>query len=229
MLVVNLMSTNRKEYARQYYLKNREKYLQRGKTEEALEKTRKRAQLKSLNLREENLKLNQQFIKDNGLVEHPDFPGYYGTIDGKVFSNKGRFNSLKELKPVLQKCNNGYYCLTLVVDKQKKQILFHRFISQIFIPNPNNYPEINHIDENKGNNNVENLEWCDRKYNANHSLSKHYIIENLKTGEKIVTTNLSKWCSEENISYQYAIHIANDKNKNKTLKNKTYKIYHNPK
>jgi hypothetical protein len=220
------MTTDRKEYKRQYYLKNRERYLQRGKTEEVLEKNRKRAQLKTLKLREENLKLNLQFIKDNGLIEHPNFPGYYGTIDGKVFSDKGKFNSLRELKPVLQKCNNGYYCLDLSVDKKKKQILLHRFIAQIFIPNPNNYPEINHIDENKSNNAIENLEWCDRKYNANYSLSKKYIIENIKTGEKVVIENLRQWCFEKNIDYQYAIQIANHKNKNRTLKNKTYKIYH---
>lgn len=46
--------------------------------------------------------------------------------------------------------------------------LVHRFIAECFIPNPNNLPEINHKDENKTNNCVDNLEWCDHKYNINY-------------------------------------------------------------
>lgn len=44
----------------------------------------------------------------------------------------------------------------------------HRLVAQTFIPNPNDLPDINHIDENPSNNNVENLEWCTREYNNNY-------------------------------------------------------------
>jgi hypothetical protein len=231
MYMVNFMGKNskeydRKEYNRQYYLNNREKYLQRGKTEEALEKMRKRSQLKSLSLREENLKLNQQFIKDNGLVEHPDFPGYYGTKNGKVFSNTGAYGKIREIKPFIVKKNNGYYLLSCGKDEigRKIQIYHHQFIAQIFLLNPNNYTEINHIDEDKSNNSVENLEWCDRQHNVSYSLSKTFIIKNLKTGEKVLIKNLSEWCRKNNIDYCSAINMANGKGRNKTLKNKTYVV-----
>ena len=48
----------------------------------------------------------------------------------------------------------------------------HRLVAIAFIPNPNNYPESNHIDHNRQNNNVGNLEWCTRSYNASHSFTR---------------------------------------------------------
>ena len=68
----------------------------------------------------------------------------------------------------------------------------HRIVAEAFIPNPNNYLEINHKDENKANNCVENLEWCTREYNMNHGtrnekvskkLSKKVKAGNIETGE----------------------------------------------
>lgn len=47
--------------------------------------------------------------------------------------------------------------------------LVHRLVALAFIPNPNKYTQVNHKDENPTNNRVENLEWCDAKYNTNYS------------------------------------------------------------
>ena len=49
----------------------------------------------------------------------------------------------------------------------------HRLVAQAFIPNPNNFPVVNHKDENPQNNSVENLEWCTQKYNCVYSAERH--------------------------------------------------------
>ena len=215
---------NRKEYNREYYLKNKEKYLERQATSEYREKQKHYQRLKKERLREETQKENLIFIEENGLVEHPDYPGYYGTINGKVFSNRGAYGKIRLVKPILQKNNNGYYLINCGGDKNGKrnQVLWHRFIAKIFIPNPNNLPEVNHLDEDKGNCCVDNLEWCDRQYNAEHSLAKNYKITNLKTGESFIIKNLAKWCREESIDLSSAWHVAQGRNNYKTLKQKTF-------
>lgn len=85
-------------------------------------------------------------------------------------SNLGRVKSLKYGKERIMKeriCTNGYLNTCLCKDGKAKYYLTHRLVAKAFIPNPDNLPEINHIDEDITNNNAENLEWCDRKYNNN--------------------------------------------------------------
>ena len=84
-------------------------------------------------------------------------------------SNLGNILSLKTNK--LLKANmitNGYFAVQLCKNHKRKSFLVHRIVAEHFIDNPNNLPEINHKDENKGNNTVNNLEWCTRKYNMNY-------------------------------------------------------------
>lgn len=61
--------------------------------------------------------------------------------------------------------NIGYNRVTLYNNKRKQRFFVHRLVATLFLPNPNNLPEVNHIDDNKNNNNVSNLEWCSRIYN----------------------------------------------------------------
>jgi hypothetical protein len=89
-------------------------------------------------------------------------------VKGKYYiSNKGNFYSTfsnKVLKP--QKCHKGY----LYVEIGRRKYKVHRLVAKYFIPNPNNLPQVNHIDCNKENNCVENLEWCTNHYNYEYSL-----------------------------------------------------------
>ena len=78
--------------------------------------------------------------------------------DGRKQFIKGRF--LKQ-----QRGRGGYMYVHFRVSGRSVNLLVHRMIAITFIPNPNNYPEVNHIDNDRTNNVVSNLEWCTRKYN----------------------------------------------------------------
>ena len=69
-------------------------------------------------------------------------------------------------------------------DKKKKVYMVHRLVAQTFIPNPNVLPQVNHLDENKQNNNVSNLEWASCKENIRYSQSKK-VNQHNKAGQFI--------------------------------------------
>ena len=108
-----------------------------------------------------------------------DILGYEGLYQ---VSDKGRVKSIGYGKErILKPANNGrgYLLVGLCKNNEKKHFLVHRIVAQAFIPNPNNLPEVNHRDENKENNRVENLEFCDRKYNCNYGTTKQRMIKKL--------------------------------------------------
>ena len=72
----------------------------------------------------------------------------------------------KVLKPTLNTW--GYPSITLCADGKRKYVPVHRLVAVTFIPNPEGLPEVNHLDENKTNNAVWNLEWTTKKANINH-------------------------------------------------------------
>ena len=63
---------------------------------------------------------------------------------------------------------NGYHSVQLSKDNQVNRKMIHRLVAEAFIPNPDELSQVNHIDENKLNNHVSNLEWCTAKYNTNY-------------------------------------------------------------
>lgn len=81
-------------------------------------------------------------------------------------SNLGRVRNTKTGKiRKLVKDKDGYFVVGIRLNGKIKMLKLHRLVAQAFIPNPNNYLIVNHKDENKSNNNVENLEWCTIEYN----------------------------------------------------------------
>ena len=128
------------------------------------------------------------------MKEIDGFPGYFVTREGKVYStHHSKGNKPKELKQ-----RGGRYKAVTLTNGQKKQKSVHRLVAEAFILNPDNLPQVNHIDENKLNNHVDNLEWVTASQNQNHSNSKLYIIEN-KNGERFEVINLNKWCKSNNM------------------------------
>ena len=79
----------------------------------------------------------------------------------------------------------GYHKVSLQKGDKKHKTGVHRLVAKAFIPNPNNYREVNHIDENKDNNNYKNLEWCNREQNIAHSIkSGKFIITQVAQYDK---------------------------------------------
>lgn len=96
-----------------------------------------------------------------------DIKGYEGLYE---VSNIGRVRSLNKRKKRVLKNENGYGYLRVSLSKNNKLKHFqvHRLVAQSFIPNVNNFPEVNHINGVKDDNRVENLEWCTRNENELH-------------------------------------------------------------
>lgn len=115
-----------------------------------------------------------------------DIEGYEGFYQVSNFGRVKRVETNRILKG--RKDSKGYLMANLSKNSIVSNKTIHRLVAQAFIPNPENKPDINHIDEDKTNNNVNNLEWSTRKENCNHGtrnerISIPIIATNLKTGE----------------------------------------------
>ena len=159
-----------------------------------------------------------------------DIRGYEGIYK---ISSYGRVWSLKRKGVVKEKIlsqtynNNGYLRISLNKNNKSKSILVHRLVAQSFIPNPNNLPCVNHKDENKLNNQVDNLEWCTHKYNNNYGTIKQRSGETLKKSGKVkygnngnakkvfydgkIYESLSKFCDEFGFKHSQISRWLNNK------------------
>lgn len=121
-----------------------------------------------------------------------DIEGYEGYYQ---VSNLGRVKSMERLitytnskgvtshfpveeKIIVQRTDRGgYRRVSLKKDKGRKLCLVHRLVAQAFIENQDNLPLVNHKDENRGNNNASNLEWCTSKYNLNYGNARERMAQ----------------------------------------------------
>ena len=83
-------------------------------------------------------------------------------------SSHGRIRNLRGKIKDQQDNGKGYLFVNLYRNGQQKNFYVHRLVANAFIPNPHNLTDVNHIDENKTNNCVENLEWVSHKNNMSH-------------------------------------------------------------
>lgn len=141
-----------------------------------------------------------------------DIKGYEGIYQvsnlGRVKSydsidKLGRVRKGRVLKNYLN--NWGYPIVTLSIKSKLKTFRVHRLVAEAFIPNPENKPQVNHIDEDKTNNMASNLEWVTAKENVNYgthnermskTLSIPILTTNLKTGESKTFYSTKECCRQ---------------------------------
>lgn len=116
------------------------------------------------------------------IEEWKDIKGYENKYQ---ISNLGRVKALDYRRTgkeqiISIKNNKGYSEVALWKDSKRKMFMVHRLVAQAFIPNPNNLPQVNHKDENKTNNIVENLEWCTQSYNNSYGTRLERVSSSLK-------------------------------------------------
>lgn len=138
-----------------------------------------------------------------GLYQVSNF-GRVKSLERKIFNGENyHISKEKILSPGKDK--DGYFQVQLYKEKTVKMRKIHRLVAEAFIPNPNNYPQVNHKDEDKQNNRIDNLEWCDGTYNQNYGTSK------IRRGKPVMctTTGLMFNTLSEAAKY-YGINNKND-------------------
>lgn len=134
-------------------------------------------------LKSQGCKEEKKMIEVETFVKIDGFENYEVSNLGKVRNMKnGRI-----LKPKLQK--NGYLTYCLSENNKQKRLYLHRIIAIAFIDNPDEKPCVNHIDENKLNNDLSNLEWCTARENLVHGTRMKRIAE--KLSQKVIQLDLN--------------------------------------
>lgn len=158
-------------------------------------------------------------MNNNEIWKQTKYNNYLVSNYGRVMSKGNKENRYKRNTDlILTPADNGHGYLFVNIEGKQKYI--HRLVAETFIPNPNNYPEINHKNENKNDNSVDNLEWCDKKYNVSYSIAIKVKQINPKTKEVVSIYN----------SANQAAKAVNGKNGSilqccKRIKYNTYKGY----
>lgn len=159
-----------------------------------------------------------------------DIPGYEGMYQvsnfgrvrslDRVVEKQGRLHHIKGRILRQGKTHCGYYIIGFSKEDKRTYSSVHRLVAELFIPNPNNYPCVNHMDEDKTNNRAENLEWCTHLYNNTYlSRIERVLSKRMKPvtqmsldGQIIKKFSSAKQASKE-IGVNYSVILEVCKNK----------------
>lgn len=137
--------------------------------------------------------------------------GRVKSLSKPTYNGKGWYLSKEKiLKPnILAK---GYLQVDLKKNFQRNLLQVHRIVAMTFIPNPNGYPQINHINGNKQDNRVENLEWCNNSHNQLHAWrtglqKKHNTWGGKRKGRRVALLGFDGQIEK---IYDFATHAAKE-------------------
>lgn len=140
------------------------------------------------------------------------FPEYMVSDRGRVMSCERAYKYGKHDDMILKQFDRRGYCATTLFKNGKRyKFQVHRLVAEAFIPNPNEYPCVNHKDECRDNNCVDNLEWCTHKYNSNYGNCREKISERVsrKVGQYTPEGELIKiYDSMTKASQETKIHLS---------------------
>lgn len=120
------------------------------------------------------------------------YPSRYGIDDlGNVYSLRNNGGTLRDTPLIMKQrlTENGYMAVVFYLDGKTHLRLVHRLVAQAYIQNPWNKPEVNHLDGNKQNNLVGNLEWVTKSENAIHAFAL-----GLRVGSTALTGRINEEC-----------------------------------
>lgn len=124
--------------------------------------------------------------------EWVDIPGYEGHYQISNFGNARSLNryistprGVRLIKgvPLKLTVRNGYYAICVHRGESQKTMSIHRVVALLFVPNPENKPQVNHKDANKLNNHISNLEWATPQENTQHA-SAHNLLNTARGTQK---------------------------------------------
>lgn len=149
-------------------------------------------------------------------------PLIYGDTD---LSNKYEISNLGHMRrtvshEIIKQCKSktGYMTICISHGKKKRQCLkIHRAVAYAFLPNPDNLPAVNHIDGDKSNNRVDNLEWCSNKQNIEHAIKNGLFHNGAEKRRKRIISLEDKRLFESITEAAKYIHSQRDTTKLKSI------------